>query len=80
MKNLSVFILLLGISLGTYAQEEQTNKGTHTAKDNVVIDVNTTLGSIGGIFGGNGTSFLLTSIDGTTYWNIGAEVGFFCNR
>jgi hypothetical protein len=77
MKNLSVFILLLGISLGTYAQDEQTTKGTHTAKGKFVIDANTTLGSVGGVLAGSGTSFILSSADGTTIWNIGAEVGFF---
>lgn len=69
--------MLLGISFGMYAQDEQAANRSHTEKGKVVIDANTTLGSIGGIFGGSGTSFILTSVDGATYWNLGAEVGFF---
>ena len=78
MKKIILITMLLGFSLGTYAQDEQVANGGHTDKGKFVIDANTTLGSIGGIgIGGGGTSFLLTSVEGTTIWNIGAEVGYF---
>lgn len=72
MKKLALVFIALGLSSYAFSQNEQTMKG------GVVIDANTTLGSIGGIgLGGSGTSFLLTSSDGTTIWNIGAEIGYF---
>ena len=69
--------MVMSISFYAVSQDEQSGDRLHTAKGNVVVDANTTLGSIGGILGGGGTSFLLTSVDGTTFWNIGAELGFF---
>ena len=71
MKNILIVIMLVGISINLCAQNEHTQEG------NVVIEANSTIGSIGGILGGSGTSFLLSSSDGTTIWNIGAEVGYF---
>jgi hypothetical protein len=80
MKKTLIIIMLFGFPFFASAQEDQTNDRQQTAKGSFVIDANTTLGSFGGILGGSGTSFLLTSADGTTIWNIGAEVGFFASN
>ena len=71
MKNILIVLMVLGISINLHAQNEHIQEG------NVVIEANTTVGSIGGILGGPGTSFLLLSSDGATIWNIGGEVGYF---
>ena len=71
MKRLLIALMAMGISLSLCAQNEQTQKSSF------LIEANTTIGSIGGIIGGNGTSFLLSSADGTTFWSIGAEMGYF---
>lgn len=71
MKNFLIVIVVLGITINVFAQGEQTQKGS------VVIEANTNVGSIGGILGGNGTGFLLSTSDGTTIWNIGGELGYF---
>ena len=76
----SALIILIALLIPTFllAQDEQVAKGGHTDEGKFVIDANTTLGSIGGIsIGGGGTSFLLTTSEGTTIWNVGAEVGYF---
>lgn len=76
----SVFIILIALFIPTFilAQNGQITSGGHTNEGKFVIDVNTTLGSIAGMgIGGAGTSFLLTTAEGSTIWNIGAEVGYF---
>ena len=77
MKKLLIVIMVMGFSFFALAQEDQTAGIIQITKGTVVIDANTTLGSIGGIIGGSGTSFLLSKVDETTIWNIGAEVGYF---
>jgi hypothetical protein len=77
MKKIILVLMVMSISFYAASQDEQVANGGHTDKGKFVIDANTTLGSIGGIIGGSGTSFLLSSVDGTTIWNIGAEVGYF---
>lgn len=64
-------IMVLVISANIHAQNAQTQKGK------VVIEANSTLGAFGGIIGGNGTSFNLSTSDGVTIWNIGGELGYF---
>lgn len=75
--NISVKEVTVPISVIENITIKQTEDRMLTAKGNVVIDANTTIGSYGGFFGGSGTSFFLSSSDGTTIWNIGAEIGFF---
>ena len=78
MKKLILVFMVMSFSFYALSQDEQSEDRTHTDKGKFVIDANTTLSSIGGIsIGGGGTSFLLTSVEGTTIWNIGAEVGYF---
>lgn len=70
--------MLMCFSLFALAQEDQTKGIIQITKRRIVIDANTTVGAIGGIIiGGNGTSFLLSKSEGSTIWNIGAEVGYF---
>lgn len=77
MKKILIIIMLFGIPFFACAQEDQTNDRLQTAIGSFAIDANTTFTSLGGIFGGNGTSFTLSSSDGMVIWNIGAEVGYF---
>ena len=77
MKKLLTILMLVGFSFHAFSQEDKFEGPSQTAKGKVAIDVNTTLGSIGGVLGGSGTSFLLSSSEGSTIYNFGAEVGIF---
>ncbi len=70
MKRIIFVSLLLASFLSASAQDGPTDQGK------AVIDINTTLGSLGGLSGG-GTGFLLTQTDEFTVWNIGGEFGYF---
>src|SRR5690606_1786013 len=78
MKKFLLMTALVVFGYTANAQEEDSNTGSALAKGSWVIEANTGFGGGGGIWGHSAnTGFGLTSIDGTTIWAVGGEVGYF---
>ncbi|MEP0213567.1 MAG: hypothetical protein ABJD66_10160 [Cellulophaga sp.] len=72
-----VAITALGFTFAAQAQDAATStNGGQTAQGKWLIEANTGFGGQAGTQAAS-TSFGLTSVDGNTSWNLGAEGGYF---